>query len=134
MVVCCLLLFVISCCLSVSVVVVCQLSLSMFVWCRCLSFSVVCRLSLFVVCCLSFVVVCRLSLFVICRCLLLLVLCLVYEGLSKIAIQRHLASVSQNKQERKYFRCSWFSTEPAVHLRMVHLIQNFGSMPNIGIA
>ena len=45
----------------------------------------------------------------------------------------NLASVSQNKQGQKYFRCSWFSTEPAVHLRVVHLIQNFGSMPKIAI-
>ena len=45
----------------------------------------------------------------------------------------NLASVSQNKRAQKHFRCSWFTTEPVVHLRVVQLTWNFGSRPKIGI-
>ena len=44
-----------------------------------------------------------------------------------------LASVSQNNRTRKHFRCSWFTIERVVHLRVVQSTWNFGSRPKIGI-
>ena len=45
----------------------------------------------------------------------------------------NLSSVSQNKRTQQHFKCSWFTTEPVVHLRVVQLTWNFGSSPKIGI-
>ena len=41
------------------------------------------------------------------------------EDVWKTAKPPNVASVSQNKGAWKHFRCSWFTTEPYVHLRVV---------------